>query len=263
MYGSNTFGRRFEGRVAIVTGGSKGIGLAVAERLAWEGANLAITQSRSPEATQEAVERLQAIGSEVIALPGNVSNEEEMKTFFESVIKHYGDLHVVVHSAGISPNTDFFDQTAQEWRDVLETNLIGSFVVTQTALRVMKALSNGSKREKTDRNVVLIGSTNGVNSNDPMSAHYDSSKAGVNLLANTAAKLFGDTKVRVNAIAPGWINTSLNDTLPPDYRQAEEKRIYVGRFASTDEVADAVANAASPLATYVNGAVIMVDGGYN
>lgn len=170
---------------------------------------------------------------------------------------HYGQIDTVVHCAGISPNIPFFDQTAEDWRKVLETNLVGSFIVSQTALRIMKAL------DLPDKNIVLVGSTNGINSNDPQSAPYDSSKAGVNLLANTAAKLYQKTGVRVNAIAPGWIDTSINNTLSPGYKRSETKRVYMKRWAKTSEVASAIAYLASEDASYVNGNIHMVDGGYN
>ena len=173
-------------------------------------------------------------------------------------MEEYGQIDTVVHCAGISPNTPFFDQTAEEWEKVFSTNMIGSFNVTQTALRIMKALGH-----LPDRNIVLIGSTNGINSNDPQSAHYDSSKAGVNLLANTVAKLYQETGVRVNAVAPGWIDTGMNRTLEPEYRDAEMKRIHMRRFARPSEVASSIAYLASEDASYVNGAVHMVDGGYN
>lgn len=251
-------GKRFDGKVAVITGGSKGIGQATALRLAAEWANIAITSSSDWNATDETIKKVRALSVLCIAFPCNVAKEEDVKVFFEQVMKEYGHIDTVIHCAGISPNTPFFDQTAEEWRDVLSTNLVGSFNVTQTALRVMKTLGH-----LPDRNIVLVGSTNGINSNDPQSAHYDSSKAGVNLLANTAAKLYPETGVRVNAIAPGWIDTGMNHSLEKKYRDTEIARIHMKRFARPSEVASSIAYLASSDASYVNGNVHMVDGGYN
>lgn len=252
-------GKRFEGKVAVITGGSKGIGRAVAYRLAAEGADIAITASSDASATAETIAKVQSLARRCVAFHCDVSEEEEVKEFFEKVLSEFGRIDTVVHSAGISPNVPFFEQTGKLWDDVHHINVTGSFLVTRTAMLAMMAL--GDKIE--DPNVVLLGSTNGINSNDPMSAPYDSSKAGVNLLANTASKEYPKTRVRVNAVAPGWIETSLNATLPPEYRKSETGRIHMGRFANPSEIASSIAYLASTDASFVNGNVHMVDGGYN
>ena len=186
----------------------------------------------------------------------DVGDEASVKHFFDEVQRTVGKIHHIVHSAGISPNTEFFDQTEGEWAKVLQTNLTGSFLIAKYGAAIMD--DDATK----NRSFVFVSSTNGINSNAYYSAHYDSSKAGVNILTKNVAELLRDRRIRANAVAPGWIDTTLNDTLPPGEREVETAKIFAGRFAHPNEIAAPIAFLASPDASYVNGSVIMVDGGY-
>ncbi len=244
---------RFSGKSIVITGGAKGIGRAIAVRFAEEGAkNIIITSSRDAHETSLTLDMVKKIGANVFAIVCNVADEESVRAFFETVKKEVGHIDHIVHSAGISPNTQFFDQTAAEWNHVLSTNVTGSFSV----------IKHGASLLPDYGSITLISSTNGINSNAPYSAHYDSSKAGVDMLVKNAAEQLKDRHIRVNAIAPGWIDTELNNTLPPGEKEAETAKIFAGRFAEPSEIASVASFLASKDASYINGAILMVDGGY-
>jgi NAD(P)-dependent dehydrogenase (short-subunit alcohol dehydrogenase family) len=184
-----------------------------------------------------------------------VGDELSVKTFFEYIILEHGHIDVLAHCAGISPNTPLDDQSVNEWKNVLEINLIGTFLVTKYASLIMR-------RDNTPGSIVLISSSNGINSFAPISAHYDSSKAGVIILTRDLAKELAQYNVRVNSVAPGWIDTSLNNSLPEEMRKSESEKIYLGRWGKPEEVASTIAFLASEDASFITGSTLLVDGGY-
>ncbi len=249
----------FSGTTTVVTGGASGIGLCCAESVARAGGDLIISASRKPEKTQQAIAKLQAAraGTNVSAYPCEVGEETSVAAFFDSIQKAGQHVDYVIHSAGISPNTDFFDQTQKEWDTVQNTNTTGAFLVTKYAAQAMK--KNAPKGEFRGK-ILLITSTNGINSNDSVSAHYDSSKAAANMLVKNAAEFLAPDGIVVNALAPGWINTDLNSTLPPDVREKESAKIWMRRWAEPDEMASVALHILTM--PYLMGQVLMADGGY-
>lgn len=184
---------RFEGQTIVVTGGSKGIGKATAIRFAEEGAeHIVITTSRNTEETNRTMKIIEELGSKVTTIMCDMANEESVKNFFTEIEKTVGKIHHIIHSAGISPNTPFMEQTSAEWNQVLATNLTGSFLVCKYGAEVMHNIGS----------ITLISSTNGINSNAPYSSHYDASKAGMIILAKDAAEELRARNIRVNTVAP-------------------------------------------------------------
>jgi len=249
----------FSGTTTIVTGGASGIGLAIAETLARAGGNLIVSASRNPAKTKAALEHLRRVNGsiKVQALACEVGSEESVARFFAVAADAAGDIRHVVHSAAISPNTEFFDQTQAEWDTVQNTNLTGSFLVLKYAPKVF---ARNSVVDDWKGHVVMVTSSNGVNAYDPVSAHYDASKAGANLLVRNAAELLAGMKIRVNALAPGWIQTALNDTLPDEVRAQESAKIWMGRWGTPEEMGRCVAHLLTM--PYLVGQVVMPDGGY-
>lgn len=249
----------FSGTTTVITGGASGIGLTCAELVARCGGNVVISASRRPDKTQKAIDVLRRANPSgaVHAFPCEVGAEASVRDFFGAIRSAAIRVDHLIHSAGISPNTDFLEQTQEEWDTVHNTNTTGAFLVTKHAALAMK---DNPLREDFRGRIVLITSTNGVNSQDPVSAHYDSSKAAANMLVRTAAEHLSEHRICVNALAPGWIDTDLNATLPPDVREKESAKIWMRRWARPEEMARCAAHIlAMP---YFMGQVLMADGGY-
>lgn len=245
----------FQNKIVVVTWWSKWIGRATAIRFASLGADVIITASRDTRETQYVIDTIESIGKKCSAYPCDVSDETSVKTFFEYILLEHDHIDVLAHCAGISPNTPLDDQSVSEWTRVLSTNLIGTFLVTKYAGNIMR-------RDHTPGSIVLISSSNAINSFSPISAHYDSSKAWVVILTRNLAKEFAQYNVRVNSVAPGWIDTSMNDTLPEDMRKEESAKIYLWRWGKPEEVASTITFLASEDASFITGSTLLVDGWY-
>jgi NAD(P)-dependent dehydrogenase (short-subunit alcohol dehydrogenase family) len=249
----------FSGSTTVITGGASGIGLAIAETLVRHGGDVVISASRNPAKTQAALERLRAAGpaAEVLAFGCEVGREESVAGFFAEADRGARNIRYVVHSAAISPNTEFFEQTQTQWDAVLNANLTGSFLVLKYAAMMLR---DKPVIDEWRGKIVLVTSSNGVNAYDPVSAHYDASKAGANLLMRNAAQPLASMRICVNALAPGWIQTAMNDTLPEDVRAAESAKIWMGRWGTPLEMGQCVAHLLT--LPYLVGQVLMPDGGY-
>lgn len=251
----------FSNTCTVITGGASGIGLTCGEEVMRAGGNVIISASRNAEKTQKAVDRLTKARvrqeQSVHVFPCEVGTEHSVSRFFDHIRQLNIPVDHVIHSAGISPNTNFLDQTQSEWDMVHNTNATGAFLVIKYAGLLMR--DNPLKGDFRGK-ILLVTSTNGINSQDPVSAHYDSSKAAANMLVRTSAEHLSEIQVCVNALAPGWINTDLNATLPPDVREKESSKIWMKRWAEPQEMA----RCALHLLTmpYLMGQVVMADGGY-
>ncbi len=246
-----------DGRKAIVTGGNTGIGKASAERLAAEGASVCVNYYSDKEAqdAQQLAEQLQRGGAaKAIAVQADVGREEDVKRLVTETVGELGGLDLLVNNAGIEKQIPLLEMGLEDWSAVLGTNLTGAFLCLREAGKVMAAGGGG-----------VIVNMSSVHEFIPWPgfAHYCASKGAVKLLMETAARELAEHKIRVLNIAPGAIITPINKFVLDDSEQkhAVESEIPLGRMGNAEEVAAAVAWAASEQASYVTGTTIVVDGG--
>ena len=240
-------------KTVLITGASKGIGRETAIYFAKHNYNVVInylTNEKEALKLKAIIETNYNISSMIIK--ADVSNEIEVKNMLDKVIKEFKTIDVLVNNAGIAIDTTFEDKTVDNFNKTLNINLIGTFLVSKYASYYMK------KQEKAA--IVNVSSTNGINSYYPYSMDYDASKAGVNLLTKNLAVELAPS-IRVNAVAPGWVNTDMNKSLDKNYIKEEEEKIALGRFAEPSEIAKVIYFLASDDASYINGSIIVVDGG--
>ena len=236
-----------EGKVALVTGGSRGIGAAISRELGSAGARVAVNYRSGKDAGEE-------VASEIggIALPANVGDPAEAKELIERVESELGDVDVLVNNAGITRDTLIARMSDQEWDEVIETNLRGTFNTCRAVARKMLKRRSGA--------IVNLTSVVGIHGN-PGQANYAASKAGIIGLTKALARELGSRGVRVNAVAPGYIATELTDVLSEEIRGAILANTPMGRLGSPEDVASAVRFLCSDEAAFITGDVLLVDGG--
>jgi len=235
----------------MITGASRGIGLAIAEEFAKAGANLALCAT-SENGLKQAAEKLAACGVKVYTQALNITSAQGCEEFVQNTVKELGSLDVLVNNAGITKDNLTVRMSEQEWDDVLAVNLKGTFLMSKAALKVMFKKRSG--------NLVNISSVVGEMGN-PGQANYVASKAGMIGLTKTLAKEFGGRNVRVNAVAPGFVQTSMTDALPEEVKAKALGAIALKRFATAQDIAKAVLFLASEDASYITGQVLAVNGG--
>lgn len=244
----------FNGKVALVTGGARGLGASIVEVLARNNCNVIINYNNSEKEAFELENNIKnKYNVKTLSIKADVSNEEEVKNMIEKIISEFGKLDILVNNAGIAIDTLFEDKTKENFQRILDVNLIGTFLVSKYASKYM--LENKFGR------IINISSTNGIDTFYPMSLDYDASKAGVISLTKNFAKELAPY-INVNAIASGWINTDMNKELDEQFIEEENSKILLKRFAEPEEIAKVVVFLASDDASYINSTVIRVDGGY-
>lgn len=242
----------YDKKVALVTGSSRGIGAFTVREFAKNNYNVVINYVNSEDealSLKEEVERLYKV--EALVVKADVSKEEEVKKLIEVTYREFKRIDVIVNNAGIAIDTTLEDKTVDNFKKIIDINLIGTFLVCKYGGEVMLNQGFGS--------IVNISSTNGIDSFYPYSMDYDASKAGVISLTHNFAKLYAP-KVRVNSIAPGWVNTEMNKELDEEYIKEECEHILLERFAEPQEIAEFIYYIGTQ-AVYVNDAIIKVDGG--
>ena len=241
-------------KVVLVTGSSRGIGRATITEFAKKGYNVVINYKSSDNAALELKEQLESnYNIKALTIKADVSNEEEVREMVNTIINEFGHLDVLVNNAGIAIDKEFEDRTVEDWQKTLNTNLIGPFVVSKCVGEVMLKEKKGK--------IINISSTNGINSFFPTSIDYDASKAGVINLTHNLAIQYAPY-INVNCVAPGWVNTEMNQELPKELIEEEIEKIYKKRFAEPSEIGKVVCFLASDEADFINDEVIKVDGGY-
>lgn len=245
---------------ALVLGGSGDLGIEVVRALVAFGAKaVSFTYSSNKKAADGLMAELIASGVKAYCGSPVFTDENSMRDFLEAAVQHAGEeITAAVNTVSISPNVPFEAQTLdgrQGWRNVFEVNLSGVFVS-------MRAIGERMKSKGLKGSIVLITSDNGMVAYDPISAPYDISKAGQIHMVKIFAVHYAPAGIRVVGVAPGWIETKMNDTLPPDYRKEEEASILRGKFAEPHEIATVVAFAASSGAANIVGENIVANGGY-
>lgn len=238
----------------LVTGGTRGIGEAISREFAKKGYNLIINYVNSNEKAQNLKQELEKeYNIKVLPIQADISNEIAIKNMVDTAIKEFGKIDVLVNNAGIVIDREFEDRTVEDWKKTLDINLIAPFVLTKLVGKEMMKQKSGA--------IINISSTNGINTYYPTSVDYDASKSGLISLTYDSAVQFAPY-VRVNCVAPGWVNTEMNKELPEDFVKEETERILVKRFAEPKEIAKVVTFLASEDASFVNSTVIKVDGGW-
>lgn len=240
-----------ENKVALVTGASRGIGRAIAERLAADGADLAIC-ARRLENLEETVAAVEALGRRVLPYAVDVSDETAVDGMVADVKKQFGRIDVLVNNAGITKDGLLARMSVADWDQVMDVNLKGAFLFSRAAARLMMKQRCGS--------IVNIASVVALMGN-PGQANYTASKAGLIALTKSSAKELGRRHIRVNAIAPGFIETDMTDSLADGLKDRMRDMIALGSFGKAEDVAAAVSFLAGDQSSYVSGQTLNVCGG--
>lgn len=243
--------RELEQKVAVVTGSARGIGKAIAIRLAQAGCSLAISDIDSVGAQQTAQE-IAALGVSTLAVPADISKKDQADHLIQSAVSTFSRIDILVNNAGITRDNLVMRMEELEWDSVIAVNLKGTFNCIQAATRLMLKQRSGK--------IINISSVVGVMGNVGQ-ANYSASKAGVIGLTKSVAKEFGSRNIQVNAVAPGYIVTEMTKDLPDAAKDGFINIIPLKRAGSPEDVANVVFFLASPLSDYVTGQVIHVDGG--
>lgn len=240
------------GRVALVTGGSRGIGRAICERLAADGYRVAVNYSTRVDAAQEVVAAIVASGGTAIAVGADVGDAAAVEAMFATVESAFGSVEVLVNNAGITRDGLLMRMSEADWSDVLVTNLSSVYLCSRRAMK-------GMVRARWGR-IISVSSVSGIAGN-PGQANYAASKAGIIGFSKSVSKEVGSRNITVNVVAPGFIETDMTDALGEGAISTVTGSIAVGRLGTTQEVASAVGYLASPEAAYITGHVLVVDGG--
>lgn len=240
-------------KVALITGASRGIGRATAERFAKAGYHVILNYHNTDAkvAEQLATRITEKYQVKTLVVRADVSDELDVQQMVAQIVATFGRIDVLVNNAGIVYDRDFTEITSAEFMEVLRVNTLGAYIV---AREVAKHMPKSSA-------IINVSSTNGTKTISPECLDYNVSKVGLQSLTRDLAYQF-KPNIRVNAVAIGWADTDMNKDLPEDYIESENERIYLGRFAHPEEIANAIYFLASDEASYVNGEILTIDGGY-
>jgi 3-oxoacyl-[acyl-carrier protein] reductase len=249
---SKNNGRKLEGKVALITGGSRGIGAAIAKRLAADGASVAITYSKGADAAASVVKAIESTDGKVIAIQADAANVKAVTSAVEKTVATFGQLDVLVNNAGTAIPKTFEETTLEEMDRVIDINLRGVFVTTQAALKHMK---DGGR-------IIMIGSAVGERVLTPGLVPYSATKGAVKIFTQALSREVGSRGITVNNVQPGPIDTELNPAAG-EWSVPQKAATALNRYGHVDEIAAMVAFVAGPESSYITGANLTVDGGMN
>ena len=244
--------RKLEGKIALITGGSRGIGAAIAKRLATDGADVAITYTKGTDAAASVVKEIERAGRKAIAIQADAADAEAVKAAVDKTVATLGRLDVLVNNAGTAIPKKFEETTLEEMDRMIDINIRGAFVATQAALQHMK---DGGR-------IIMIGSCVGERMMTPGLVPYSATKGAVKMFSQGLSREVGNRGITVNNIQPGPIDTELNPAAG-EWAAPQKAATALNRYGSVDDVAALVAFVAGPEASYITGANLTVDGGTN
>lgn len=245
-------GMQLKGKTAVITGSARGIGKAVAIRLAQMGANIVLNGTPASDAIDATAEELKAQGFNVIVTKGDISKTEDVDAMMNKAMEAFGRIDILINNAGITRDALMIRMSEKDWDDVLDTNLKGAFLCTRAAAKIMMKQRSGK--------IINITSVVGVVGNAGQ-ANYTASKAGMIGLTKSAAKELASRGITCNAVAPGFIESRMTDALPDKVKESYLNNIPLGRFGTPEDVANVVGFLASDDSNYITGQVIHIDGG--
>ena len=237
---------------ALITGATRGIGKAIAIKLSREGYNIAINYRKEDEKLNDLKKEIETNNVKCELLQGDVSNFEDAERFVKEVVEKLGSIEVLVNNAGITKDMLLMRMKKEDFEQVIDTNLVGTFNVTKNVINYMMKARKG--------NIVNISSVVGISGNAGQT-NYSASKAGIIGFTKSLAKEVASRNIRVNAVAPGFIETSMTDVLKDDIKEEISKNIPLKRMGTAEDVANAVNFLVSENSSYITGQVIQVDGG--
>lgn len=243
---------QLNGKTAIVTGGSRGIGKAVAIKLAELGANVVINYTSSPEKAHDVVRTIESLGRQAMAIKADVSNNSEVEDFIKTVESKFSTVDILVNNAGITRDSLLMKMKEEDWDSVITINLKGTYQCTKAVIRKMMKQKSGR--------IVNIASVIGIAGNSGQ-ANYAASKAGIIGFTKSVAKELGSRNINVNAVAPGFIQTDMTEVLSAEIKEALSSSIPLKRLGTPEDVANVVAFLCLEESKYITGQVINVDGG--
>ena len=241
-----------DGKTALVTGGSRGIGRAIGLRFATQGADVAFTYKGNAAAAAATVAEIEALGRKALAIQADAADVASAEAVVKAVLEAFGRIDILVNNAGITRDDLIMRMSEEAWRSVLETNLFGAFWMTKAVTRPMLKARSGR--------IINITSVSGQ-AGQTGQANYSAAKAGLIGLTKASARELASRSITVNAVAPGFVLTELTQDLPAALQAEITARTPLGRFGTTEEIANAVAFLASDDAAYITGQVLAVDGG--
>ena len=238
-------------KTVLITGASRGIGASTAKIFAQNNYNIIINYKSNEICANKLKNELEKYNVKVMLCKCDISNEESVKKMFSNIKDKFENIDVIVNNAGIAIDQILEDNTSKEFNEVLNTNLTGPFLIMKYGSKLM---NKGS--------IINVASTNGIDTEYIESVDYDASKAGIISLTRNFANILSPN-IRVNAVAPGWVNTDMNKELDEEFIKKESKKILLERFAEADEIANVIYFLSTEEASYINKTVIRVDGGFN